>query len=46
MTQQTSAVSQSSINTAANNSNQGNSEVRHNWQAAEVNALFEMPFND
>jgi|TARA_B110000211_G_scaffold49030_2_gene53339 biotin synthase len=46
MTQQTSAVSQSSTNTAANNSNQGNSEVRHNWQAAEVNALFEMPFND
>ena len=46
MTQQTSAVSESLTNTTANNSNQGNSEVRHNWQAEEVKALFDMPFND
>jgi biotin synthase len=50
MTQQTSAVSESSsnttVNTAVNNINQGSSEVRHNWQADQVKALFDMPFND
>ena len=26
--------------------NSGTSEIRHNWQAHEVKALFDMPFND
>jgi len=46
MTQQTSAVSESRSTTAANNINQSSSEARHNWQAEEVKALFDMPFND
>lgn len=36
----------SSTNTSYNNSTEQNAQVRHNWSIAQVQALFDLPFND
>ncbi|SEL14794.1 biotin synthase [Colwellia chukchiensis] len=46
MSQQTTSAQQTTANSLASSSQHRLGEVRHNWQAHEVKALFDMPFND
>ena len=46
MTQATLNQDEAALNAPSQINNGNSSEIRHNWQAHEVKALFDMPFND